>query len=377
MLKRKLLVICSIASITFSLLGPAQEISKNKVQEIKEAKRSSKKEIAKKILGHFDSCFYKLPFRKQGHYALRRYRTTGNSDFLVPALHELYVAADRLSDLSRGVKNKVYRYDKLWKEVNSEMLGLNKVRAVLRKESIKKHPDHVFFAHLLLPELNRVNEFGMQLKNDTEKLRQTLSGFDFKPGFNDPDMIRAWASRQSNQVYWLYNMGLGDYRGAYMDAFRLVYPDNKDLLLSDQQYTTKITGMAHLIIAASSYYQEPVNDTSLEWVTNYFQKNIDIILSRARDGSIAEVGVSLMLTGKVNSPAVEKVRRRLIASYDEKYQMIPGTDGCLDFVYTQHRNLLAGIFLGWSGSYFPGPYLYKMKQFSGKMPSVLEREHGY
>ncbi len=336
----------------------------------------SPEKVAGQIRKFYDSNLFKLPLRKQGHYALRVYRTTGNQDFLYPALNELYIAADRLNNFSKGIKITSYRHEIIKQEVelNYFLLGNDRVRRVLRKETAKKFSDHIYFAHLLLPELNRVNELGMQLKHENEKIKQAMMAFDFKPGFTEPDMIRAWSSSQSNHVYWLYNMGLGDYRGLYIDAFSRVFPNNKDAVLSDQQYFTKITGMTHLIIAASGYYQHPVTDESLSWITEYFDKNIDEILSRCGEGTIAEVGICMLLTGKKDSVVVEKTRRKIVSAYNHDMRMIPDSEGNKTLKLAQHRNILASILLDWKGSYFPGPYLYKIKRLSNYMPSVLEPE---
>ncbi len=332
--------------------------------------------VSEQIRENLNNLSYRFSFRKDGEYAVKMYRTTGDKSYLNAILHELYISADRLSELSRGVYCATYRTQRIKREIDdgSCFLGVNKVCRALRSETARWFNDHIFYANLLLPELHRVSEFGMQLKNDNEKIIQKISAFDFEPGFTNPDMIRAWASRQAYQVYWLKDIDLGDYREIFTNSFKKVFPDNKDVLLSDQQYMTKITSMAHLVIAASGNFQEPVSDQSLEWITDYFEKNIDEIITRVESVIIAEVGISFLLMGKQSVPAVEKTKKAILSAYSPSQKMVQALDGNIDFDMAQIRNTLSIILLGWNNIYHSGPYFNKIKAFSEKLPSIIEPE---
>lgn len=331
-------------------------------------------QIVGQIRGEIDSNLYNLPFRKDGKYAVRMYRTTGDSRYLNSVLHELYVAADRLHQLTQGVYQADYRAERLRQELcTSSVLGEHRVCQMLRRETVDKFRDHIFYTSLLLPELNLVNEVGMQLKQGHEKLLQTLSAFDFKPGFTDDNMIRAWASQQGYQLYWLKNFGAGDYRTVFTQAFKMVFPDSKDSLLSDQQYMTKIACMAHLVIAASGDFQEPVIDHDLDWVIDYFKDHIDEIIQRVETVISIEVGISLLLMGKHMS-LVEKTRHVVLSAYNPVHRVVKPLDSSVDFNRGVNRNTLAIILLGWKNQYHPGPYLHKIRETMDKLPSVIEPE---
>ena len=82
----------------------------------------------------------------------------------------------------------------------------------------------------------------------------------------------------ANQVFWLNQLGLGDYRKEFREAVTETYPAELDDNISDQQFGNKIYTLTHIIIAASEYYRYPVDYDKYNEITDYFRNNLDSIL---------------------------------------------------------------------------------------------------
>ena len=52
-----------------------------------------------------------------------------------------------------------------------------------------------------------------------------------------------------------------------------------------------------------------------------------VILNRAKEDVIAEVGITFLLAGLENDPTLEKIRKHIRASIDPTEGMIPSKDG--------------------------------------------------
>ncbi len=301
-------------------------------------------ELRKQLEGHL----FQQPLETQGHVALMLYRVTGDKQYLNTARVNLYLAADRLQQLSRGIKNKAFKSDQLQKtDIDSDWLKKQQYR------------DYFFLTWLVLPELIKINQFSMELKGETDsKIQLPMNAFDYKSAFMDSGLMTRFGSRQATQVYQLFNLDLGDYRELFINGFNNLFPDSRDASLTPSQITMKWMTMVNLVIAASHDLQEPVDDGLLNWIPDYLSKNIDGILSSDSVELIAKAGMTMILTGRQQSPLVEKSRQWL--SYHK------GENA------TVEDELWRYAMLGWETDYYPDPALYRMKVFLNRTPNSLQ-----
>lgn len=302
----------------------------------------------KKLQQQINSTLYRLPLERQGEYALMLYRTTGNKDYLETARVTLYLSADRLQRFSRNLRDPETRQEQVTLENFS-----------LPPNIIQSYSDYLFYGFMVLPDLNRINQFAMTLKGDAgDKLDQAANAYDFKKGLTSSELIPFAAPRLAEQVYILLNLDYGDYRSAFIEAFRRYYPDASDQDLPQEQLLKKWEAMAQLVIAASDQLQEPVNDPLLSWIPEYFLKNEQLILKQADALVLAKTGLALHLAGKGQSGLLEKIT--ITASLTPTESM------------TENGQLWTMLLLDWQENYYPDPAIYRMSRFKNKMPFSLK-----
>ncbi len=193
-----------------------------------------------------------------------------------------------------------------------------------------------------------------------DQLKEQALAHDYTRSLSDPLLIKAWAAQLANIVIWIKQLGGKDYSDVFLGALQAVYPDDQDRLLSTQQYENKIYGLTHMILASSQYYQHHINRDDFAGIFEYFDNNIDTIISRAKADVVAEVGIAYLLAGEHDNPALEKTKQNIAQQYDETYHMIPSVDGTFDILAGAHRNILAIMLLSSPQQFYPGPWLEKI-----------------
>ncbi|OEF23497.1 DUF3541 domain-containing protein [Vibrio rumoiensis] len=343
------LAILGLAQVTFSYdafakTADSQTQASTAVIALQATRYQEDAELIKKT---FEEQLYTLNAETAGHYGLRMYRQTLNPKYSAAVWSDMARVASTLNNIAATVHTKEqakkYGEDKL--ETYKEK---NKPRSQLRYQVTKDKPEYLFLGIDLLSTMARANEYGLKHQDDSH-LRGLLGQFDFKPYATDPDMIRAWAAQLANQVYWLRQLGEQDVVDDFVAVLQKTYPDSKDKELSDQQFSNKIYGLTHLIFAASEYYQHPVDPKEFAWIYTYFDKNIDQILTRTKNDVIAEVGISYLLAGKLNSSTLADTQATIAHAIDMDKNMIPSTDGDYELQKGEHRNVLAIMLLHWQG----------------------------
>jgi len=309
------------------------------------SQKQSFKASADLIKHTYESQLYTLPAFKEGHYGVRMFRQTQDEKYTAAVWSDMARVASKLSRLS----NDVYTQEQivLYSEKRIASYVDDEDERSVRRYNITKHmPEYLFLGVDLLGSMARANEYGLEHKNDA-KLREIIRRYDFSKYVTNEEMIKAWAAQLANQVYWLRQLGEQDVVDEFVKTFKSTYPDSQDKKLSTQQFGNKIYGMTHIIFGDSEYYQHQVSEKEHQWIYDYFRKNIDTILLRAKEDVIAEVGITFLLAGLENDPVVEKTRLAIQASIDKEQGMIPSITGDFDLEYGEHRNVLAIMLLDW------------------------------
>jgi len=319
------------------------------------------------IKTNLEDHLFELPPRVQGHYGIRLYRITAESRYANTALVDLYAVTEAQAFYACQLHHPSFINTEANKAIAALGFG---PRATARKKALAPFPEFIFYTDILLRYASRINELGFTGPCH-QQLIAALKRTDLKPGLTDPAMIKSWAAQLINYVYWAKQIGVGDYLADYQAAFMGVYPDTEDQQLDKRQYRNKLYGMTHFIFAASEYYQHSVDPTSVKWILNHFERNIDRILQDATDDIIAEVGISLLLTGQKSSPALHKTKQHIINAYNQKMRMILSPNGDADLATGEHRNVLAMMLLNWPKKLHKGPYLSQLKGTQDDLPKQV------
>jgi hypothetical protein len=333
-----------------------------------ELKNSGFKQDAELIRRTYEANLYTLPAFKSGHYGLRMYRQTLDNKYAASVWSDMARVASRLNMFASEVHTpeQIQSYaNKRIEDYHDEM----DERSELRYQVTKAIPEYIYLGVGLLGSMARADEYGLKHRED-KKLREVIRRYDFTKYVTDEKMVKAWAAQLANQVYWLRQLGEQDVVEDFITTLRKVYPDNNDSKLSDQQFGNKIYGLTHIIFAASGYYQHPINEQDYQWLYDYYRNNIDIIIERAKEDVIAEVGINFLLAGLDDDPVVLKTRKAIQKALNREHGLVPSVTGEVDLKKGEHRNVLAIMLLDWKGMHV-APTITKHPEVFNSIPYGL------
>lgn len=373
MFKLKPASLVAIAIFGFSQLAfvPTVLAKENPSQQTSPIQASRYQQDAELIKHTFESQLYTLNASTAGHYGLRMFRQTLDPKYSAAVWSDMARVTSTLNEIAAEIHTpkqaKAYGQKKL-----QYYKTKGTVRTQMRYKVTKDKPEYLFLGIDLLGAMARADEYGLKHKND-KHLHNLIRQFDFKPYATDPEMIKAWAAQLANQVYWLRQLDEQDVVDDFILAFQNTYPDSQDKQLTDQQYTNKIYGLTHIIFAASEYYQQPIDSKEFAWIYDYFDKNIEQILTRTKEDVVAEVGISYLLAGKLDSPTLADTQATIAHAINMKKGMIPSTDGDFELRKGEHRNVLAIMLLNWQGTN-AAPTISKQPKVFSDLPYGLVKK---
>ena len=353
----------SVLSIQESVLVTKEQTIANQAEI-----RSSFKQDAQLIRDTYEAKLFTLPAFKFGHYGLRMYRQTLDNKYETAVWLDMARVASRLNKFA----TEVYTPEQIQAYSSKRIEGyLNETseRGKLRYEATKQMPEYLYLGVDLLGSMARANEYGLKHREDV-KLHQVIHRYNFAKYAVNKAMIKAWAAQLANQVYWLRQLGEQDVVNEFIAAFRKTYPDSNDSKLSEQQFGNKIYGLTHIIFAASTYYQHPINEQNFQWVYDYYRNNIDTIIARAKEDVITEVGINFLLAGLADDPVVLKVQKAIQQALNREHGLVPSVTGGVDLSDGEHRNVLAIMLLDWKEPHV-APTITKQPDMFDSLPYGL------
>lgn len=335
-------------------------------------------EVVSSIREHYEDRMIELSLSLQRHYAQRLYRMTGEEVFLP---YNEYYAHQLITTLRRDLDYLADDPDYLLYRDHVLLQGrpLRTLRQRQRYELLQAHPGMTFATSLVF-RMIQLDYYGLlehALDGRAEQAFDLLTPMPFDTFVISEEAVRHYAAQAANLVWFLQQLGVTDLREPFMTRFQSIYPPYQDDLLSRQEFNNKIYGMTHIVIAASRYYQDSLPSDSFPWITDYFIDQLPKLLETATEDILAEVGISLALTGYVDHSATNQLRQALVAAYDSDARMIPSPQGSTDFAHGEHRNVLAVMLLSWPEKLHPGPTIDPevLEKFSYSQPvSMPEAE---
>lgn len=317
-------------------------------------------ELGERIRQRYEAVLMTLPDDRQRHYAQRLYRISGDDHYL--ALNQEYakrLVAD-LGDQISALADPGYS-PRRGRQIADDY-GVKTRKQRRRKQLLSQWPE-VAYARRLAFKLTQARYHGLLNEIDLPDHRRALdylASVDFVSFLTDPEAIDVYAAQLANLTYYLYGLGVADLRQQATVAFRNHYPVHGVASLDESAYRNRLYGMTHFVIAASDYYQCPVDGEEFSWVLDAFESELSRILATKAD-IYTEVGISFLLAGQGDStehgPVLDAIRQALVEAYDPDAGMIPGEDGDTSLARGEHRNVLAIMLLDWPERLHPGPWL--------------------
>jgi hypothetical protein len=312
---------------------------------------------ASQIKTTFESQLSNLRPETQYHYALRMYRITGDSSYIVyiaPAV--LTQRSQLLADLE-GLKDSSYLDSR--REVLFEELGEGNRKSRVRRDLFKSRGNLILDLAILSNCYKLFDHAGEAADSDSLISRAVayLRTVDFGLLAHDSRVMADYSAQAANAVYYLYFLDIVDLRREFEKSLRGEFPDVADKRLSDLEFSDKVYGLTHIMIAGSGYYQQPVDPTEFEWILKYFESRKKRIFEETKPDVVAEVGLCYLLAGKRSDPMVRACRDQIVRYYDPVAGMVPSPSGSVDLETGEHRNILAIMLLAWPERLHPGPIL--------------------
>ncbi|MEQ6888538.1 DUF3541 domain-containing protein [Halomonas sp. CS7] len=314
-------------------------------------------DVAQSIQARYEQALPDLPSSKQRHYAQRLYRLTGDDRYLPLNRDYGRRLVGALREEIDGLADPGYAARRAREAVAAYPVSSQKQR---RRKRMLAEWGEIAYAKGLAFKLTQASYYG--LLNDAElpghrRALDYLASVDFRAFLLDPEVMAVYAAQVANLVYYLEDLGVTDLREEVVSAFRRQYPPARDARLSTAEYRNKIYGMTHFVIAASDYYQQPVAAEDFRWVLDEFAAGLDRILLDTKEDIYTEVGISFLLAGQEDEPAVRRLRDALLDAYDPVARMVPSEQGGTDLASGEHRNVLAIMLLDWPDRLYSGPVL--------------------
>ncbi|WP_136248355.1 DUF3541 domain-containing protein [Halomonas borealis] len=313
--------------------------------------------VAAEIRATYERALPSLSAGKQRHYAQRLYRITGearylplNRDYgerLVASLREEFAGLGEPGYVARRSREGVTGYP----EASAKQR---------RRKRMLADWGEILYAKGLAFDLTQAHYHGLLDERTLPGHRRALdylSGVDFRAFVTDPRVLDVYAAQVANLVYYLHDLGVVDLRGEAIAAFRARFPPSRDATLDRALFRNKIYGMTHFVIAASDYYQRPVSADEFAWVLEDFADDLARILAETKEDIYTEVGISFLLAGREQAPAIARLREALVETFDPLAGMVPSESGSTDLEDGEHRNVLAIMLLDWPERLYPGPLL--------------------
>jgi hypothetical protein len=330
--------------------------------------RVQQRRVAESIRAEYECSLFSLGPTQQGHFGVRMYRMTGDERYLPPIAFDLLVTVETLrADID-------HISDSAWVDRRSQDL-LEAFREETRKGGLRQtlfEKQRTMLLYLdLLEGADKIAQYGLDdaaLASTYRSCVGILKDVDFASFLLDPDVIRVYSAQAVNDVYYLHALGITDIRGEYAAAFRSVFPDEGDSRLSSAEFEDKVYGMTHFVIAASGYYQHPVDEREFAWILEYFDRNIGRIAAQTRPDVVAEVGICFLLAGQKEHEVVDVCRDVILLAFDADKSMILSTQESDDFARGEHRNVLAYMLLEWPDTLHTGPMLSEPGRFRALFP---------
>lgn len=340
---------------------------------------ASYKVHAERLKQTFESALFTFSPAKQKHYAVRLYRITGDKRYIYPIVFHLLILLKKLHYDEQGLHDPAYIQQQSTQVVSHDF-ALGATNHEKRRFDLPKYGNVAFYRKLSknINTLREYNLIGTGVFPATDKMIEALQSQKDKLAafLLDRELMKTDGAQLVNYVYYLYRLNVIDIRQTYLMGLQeALMKEKQDSELSDPQYNDKIYGLTHVILAASDYYQEYVDRKEFAWILDYFEQNIETILTRTKPDVYAEVGLCFLLAQDKDSQALKKIKDAIVSDINLEKGMILSVKGSDDLHTGEHRNVLAIMLLDWPTSLFRGPDLRNMSTFQELLP-IQERQEG-
>lgn len=317
--------------------------------------------IAEKIRKTYEENLFSFSLAHQYHFALRRWRISGQEKYLPPIFYDFQMQSLRKFKWMRSLKDKSYRQERIKKLI--EEFKPKNIREEKKKEAYKNKPEFIFFPSLLrYLFLLKTYRLEPLFASEFSKAIGYLKKFDFNSLLSSLELWRYLPSWVINSLYYLKYLEIIDLEAKLKPAIWRFW--QKEKITKEYLYTNKIYALTHLVISSSFFYQRFLPTADYKEILYFFQTNFGEILKRTNPDIVGEVGLCFKLT-KTSSKVIKEAQDYLVSCYNPRLGYIPrGKSKNLE--KAEHCNVIAILLLSDYSRLFPGPNLLRFLQKTGK-----------
>lgn len=331
-----------------------------------------KNTVANQIKATFESNMLSLPSKTRYHWASRLWRITGDKFYILANFEyfqELTIKYMPIVDILDNEEEVKRTADEVLQKYNS-----NSEKKQNRFEVYKKNP-RLLFEINLIRYLFLIKMLGFtaypEFESYIKKGNQYLSESDPASLFLSNENLANNPSAAANSIYYLQYLGVGDFEQELFSKFKSFWMNRATS--GELEFKNKIYGLTHIIIAASYFYQRFLPAERFDWITGFFEENLDEILARTNADIIAEVGIGFWLTGQTERQAFSKIQDFIAKRFDPKLGSVGREDGKNSLEKLEHRNVLAYMLLTAPKNLYEGPNMPGYLQKKSKVLYIPEK----
>lgn len=297
-----------------------------------------KDQIKKTITDTFLNRFDEISPQIQAHFMTRLYRVTGEEVYKSWVINNIPLKLKRLE----GLIEISHNFEEILKYSNEELskFKILKPNDVKKSELMHQYPQ-VYFYDDLLAALAYLKGVGVNIEEyGIEKLRPQIK--EYLPVLLNPEILRYVTVRDINAIYWIKDIFGINESAKLIENFLQIFKNTDSKEIS---FTNFIYGYTHIIISSSLYYQQFVENSTIDWIKDELILNMDKILASCTPDIIAEVGLCLKLMKYYDVEIFEKITNKIISSFDMSLGLIPYENQTKSLGTLEHRNIIAVMFL--------------------------------
>jgi hypothetical protein len=348
---RLLIPVCAVLLST-GIIGP------NKVCAAGLHQRN--KEVPEQIQTVYMKKLKMLNPKTRAHFAIRMYRITGDTSYIQYILPYARLTAASIKGHLDMWDSAGYR-QRMAGTILSRFPDSEKNRR--RIKLLRKEPEFVFYRDVL-EQVYQMKSLGLEedMGPALDEAVKRLSIVNWEKLLLDTALIREYASKLANYMYYLKLLDVADLENEYTQAFKAVFMNGQRNTPGKLEYQNMIYGMTHFVLAGSGYLQQNVDAKKYAWILDYFDAHIKEILARSKPDVIAEVGLCFKLCGRKDHRVVAMTQRQIVKAFDPAQGIIPppGKAKKIKYGKSEHRNIMACLLLTDFGQLYPGPHIRKI-----------------
>lgn len=294
---------------------------------------------AENIRNYFENRTAELNAEKKGHWALRLYRSSGDTQYSARLDDYKHYMLQCMKKMLQTPENLIGKKNV---SENKPIVSAKEIKrqAILADWQVTLHYRRLLYYTYQITMMGGVTE-----PESSQILRpalDVLTKIDFRPFLFNPDVILYNSAKAINSIYYLKRLGISDFEEEFLKICRNLFDSVPST--PSVEFNNKVYGLTHLIIADSDFYLHPVSYEKHRWIFDFFENHASEIFDLDSPDIISEIAICFKLADRPDHPLVSRVQSYLLKKIDQKEKILFRKEpASIDLL--EHRNIVAYLAL--------------------------------